>query len=363
MKKSRLIIALITGTIALSVLSLSLSLAWYASSDRLTINTIDLNIRTDPDVDLLISTSPELDTFKESLSQEDLNEVKEFIPTSSMNQDTWMNDKSDTPLFYDTSSDIAPGGKPEVRVSDQGYYQQKLYLLSNINYYVTIDTEQSFLKSDETANSLRAQALASDIKELSTEQIEEKLNKLENCLRMSILVTNPDYYRYYIIDPHKGNEETYYAGRLDNNGDGYYDTYPEATDAPEKEIIYGEIENRNAIAYDAPKSDKLEPNPDYDPFKNHFFGNSFEAKSKENAYTYNEAQSFEAGVKYKQEPSITLEEIAGDNNPVLIPCYNGVVTEIVLSIYLEGWDVDCYNSTMGASFMSTLSFKLFKGGI
>ena len=56
------------------------------------------------------------------------------------------------------------------------------------------------------------------------------------------------------------------------------------------------------------------------------------------AYTYNEQLSLDAGVKYKQEPSISLEEIASDDNPVLIPCYNGVPTEIVLSIYLEGWD-------------------------
>ena len=362
MKKSRVIISLMIGTIALSVLSLSLSLAWYASSDRLLINTIDIGIRGD--AHLLVSTSTEIETFRETLTNNDLNDVKEFIPTSSMNQSSWMDDKSDTPLFYDTSSDIAPMGVPQVTVSDKGFYQQKLYLLSDINYYVTLDVSKSFLKSDEAANLLRAQALTGEVGELTTEQIEEKLNKLENSMRLSILIPDPDNYAYYIIDPNKGeNDVTYYAGRLDNNGDGYYDTYPIANDQPEREIIYGEIENRNKISYDNPISDTLAPNPDYDPFKNHFFGNSFEGKSKENAYTYNEEESLEAGVKYKEEPSLSLKDLESDDNPLLIPCYNGVPREIVLSIYLEGWDTDCYNSTMGASFISNLSFKLFKGGI
>ena len=362
MQRNKIIIAAIISTVALSATGISLSLAWYASSDRLLVNTIDIDLRTD--AHLLISTSPEKETFKESLTQKELNEVKEFIPTSSMNQSSWMNDKSEVPLFYDTSSDIAPMGIPQLQVSDKGFYQQKLYLLSDINYYVTIDVEQSFLRSDEAANTLRAQALAGEISELSQDEILEKLNKLENSMRISILVTNPEHYAYYIIDPHKEEDDvTYYAGRLDNNGDGYFDTYPEATDQPEKEIIYGEIENRNEIKYDDPKSDVLEPNPDYDPFQNHFFGNSFVGKSKQNAYTYNEKDSLDAGVKYKEEPSIALEDLAKDDNPLLIPCYNGVVTEIVLSIYLEGWDKDCYNSTMGASFEIALSFKLLKGGI
>ena len=365
MNKRRLVISLTIGTIALSVISLSASLAWYASSDRLLINTIDVDLRTDESVGLYISTKPDKDSFKDKRLTNELNVVQEFVPVSSMLQENWMSSKSDTPVFYDTSSDIAPDGVPNVDIGTRGFFQQKLYLLSNIDYYATFDVEETFIKADKDANHLRAQALVGKVGELTVDEIEEKLNKLENSMRFSILVTNPDYYRYYIIDPNKKeNEVTYYAGRLDNNGDGYYDTYP-ARDANqqliEKEIIYGEIENRNDISYDSPKSDTLTPVDNYDPLRNQFFANSFEGKSKETAYTYNEQQSLDAGVKYKAEPSISLEEIASDDNPVLIPCYNGVVTEIVLSIYLEGWDLDCYNSTMGASFESTLSFKLLRG--
>ena len=362
MNQKRLVVSLIIGTIALSVISLSASLAWYASSDQLHVNSIDLDLRADEDAGLFISTKTDENSFKPKLENADLAEVKEFIPTSSMLQNNWMSTRENTPIFYDTSSDLAPMGVPQVSQSKEGFFQQRLYLLNNIDYYVTIDTEQTFIKSDKDANHLRAQALVGKVGELTIDEIEQKLNKLENSMRFSILVNTPSFYQYYIIDPNKKeNEVTYYAGRLDNNGDGFYDTYPVSATEPEREIVYGEIENRNAISYDAPKGDTLIPNPNYDPFMHQFFANSFDGKSKETAYTYNEQLSLDAGVKYKQEPSISLEEIASDDNPVLIPCYNGVPTEIVLSIYLEGWDKDCYNSTMGASFNAQLSFKLLRG--
>ena len=361
MNKRKLVISLILGTVALSVISLSASLAWYASSDRLLVNTIELDLRTDESVGLYISTKPDKDSFKDKLGNNELNKVKEFEPASSMFQDNWMSTNSDTPYLYNFKERSFMGLPDFNKPSTEGFFQQRLYLLNNIDYYVTLDTEQTFIKSDKDANHIRAQALVGKVGSLTVDEIEEKLNKLENSMRFSILVNNPNYYRYYIIDPNKDeNKVTYFAGRLDNDGDEFYDTYQlTATDTP-KEIIYGEIENRDAIKYDDPKS--ITPSPrTIDEKKQEFFGNAFTGKSDDCAYTYNEQQSLDAGVKYKQEPSISLEEIASDDNPVLIPCYNGVATEIVLSIYLEGWDLDCYNSTMGASFTSTLSFKLLRG--
>ena len=361
MNQKRLVVSLIIGTIALSVISLSASLAWYASSDQLHVNSIDLDLRADEDAGLFISTETDENSFKPKLTNNELNKVKEFEPASSMFQDKWMSTKSETPYLYNFKGQSFMGEPDFNKPSSEGFFQQRLYLLNNIDYYVTIDTEQTFVKSDKDANHLRAQALVGKVGELTVDEIEQKLNKLENCMRFSILVNNPNYYRYYIIDPNKGEDKvTYYAGRLDNDGDEFYDTYQvSVTDTP-KEIVYGEIENRDAIKYDNPKSETLSPRK-IDPDKKEFFGNAFTGKSDDGAYTYNEQQSLDAGVKYKQEPSISLEEIASDDNPVLIPCYNGVATEIVLSIYLEGWDLDCYNSTMGASFNAQLSFKLLRG--
>ena len=96
---------------------------------------------------------------------------------------------------------------------------------------------------------------------------------------------------------------------------------------------------------------------------NQFTANSFipEFGSRPNAYTYNEEQSKANGFEIAKEDSLWLGALKGDNTNLLIPLTSGVPTKIVLSIYLEGWDLDCVNATMGASFISKLSFKL-KGG-
>lgn len=354
MNKRKLVISLILGTVALSVIGLSASLAWYASSDRLQVNTIDLDLRTDESVQLLISTRPEEEHFKKQLETSELNTVKQFVPTSSMFHDHWIDAKKDMPEFYNLTEHDIYGVPDFTKPSSEGFFQQKLYLMNNIDYYVTLDAEQTFITSDKTANHLRAQALVGKVGSLTVDEIEEKLNKLENSMRFSILVNTPNNYQYYIIDPNKDeNKVTYYAGRLDVNADDYYDTFDG------KEVLYGEVENREAIVYDNPEDPSF-----VKPYKEtpvEFFGNAFDGKNDKSAYTYNEQNSLQAGVKYKEEPSISLDEIASDDNPLLIPCYNGVPTEIVLSIYLEGWDLDCYNSTMGASFNAQLSFKLLRG--
>ena len=68
MRKRNLIISLILGTAALTVLAIPVAtIAWYASSDRLQVNSIDLDLRTDESVGLLIGTSADEEAFKEKL--------------------------------------------------------------------------------------------------------------------------------------------------------------------------------------------------------------------------------------------------------------------------------------------------------
>ena len=144
MNKRRLVISLILGTVALSVISLSASLAWYASSDRLQVNMIDLDVRTDESVGLFISTEKDENSFKPKLENKDLNKVKKFEPASSMFQDNWMNTKSEIPYFYNFKERSFMGLPDFNKPSTEGFFQQKLYLLNNIDYYVTLDAEQTF---------------------------------------------------------------------------------------------------------------------------------------------------------------------------------------------------------------------------
>ena len=368
MTKKRIIISVITGTIALSVISLSASLAWYASSDRLLVDTIDISINSG-DHHLFVSTSNEQETFKEKIEKEELNSVEEFMPVSTMFKSAWMKNKEDTPIFYDNASTAVPSdGVPMYDQASKGFFQQKLYFSSdmNLDYYATLSGVDSIFKADESANLLRAQALKNQISDLSEEEIKGKLDNLVNSLRISILVPDEEYYGYYIVDPNKKTEDvTYLAGRLDNDKDGYYDTY-ESRDANneiiEKEIVYGEIKNRENVLYKNPAgATRKGPGSTNEPTnEQYFFGNSFNAKSKDTAYTVDE-ENLDPKAMFAEEGALSLEEVDSYDTPLRIPLRVGEVTEVVLSIYLEGWDLDCYNSTMGASFISTLSFKLLRG--
>ena len=348
MNKRRIIIGSLVGAAALMLVPISLTVAWYSSSDRLKISSFDIDLNGN--VQLLMSTSKELDSFKTKLTKEDLvkNEFF-FAPVSSMYQDTWfgVENKKDTPLFYDSSSPGVLNQGPE----STGFFQKRIYLLSNlVDYNAALDIEDCAFKVNKAANRLRAQDLHTQYPEQSVDEIAEKLNNLENCLRMSILINTEDKYQYYIIDPNKTeNKEVALGGTLDNDNDGYYDV-----DSAKREIVYGDVEDRSKLAY----NDPVDPNGEVEllPSKSHFLGNSFDAESRIDAYTFDKNNSNDA--KIVTEKSYTLEEAGDEQNGILIPCYHNVPTEIVISIYLEGWDKACINNTMGACFDTNISFKL-----
>ena len=368
MNKSRLILSSLVGTIALGALSLSMSLAWYASGDRLSISAVDMTINSDTGVK--VSTSKDLDTFKQELdlNSDEIEGEERFSlkPASSMYQDEWLTPEADTPLFYDSSFVDSFGANSKLELKD-GFYQKKLYLLTDTNYYVGLDVKKSLFENDETANSLRARTFCASSENselgLKENEVTEALNKLINCLRVSILVNDVTEEematRFFIINPTKQEDEkTYLGGRLDNDNDGYYDTYPdfdENNEVVEKEIVYGEVNDRSLISYQEPV-DKLGEEERKEQAKR-FFGNSFSGESKKSAYTFDEESSLANGLAFKEEGALSLDELDG----IVIPCYQNQPREIVISIYLEGWDLDCINATMGASFNTKLSFKLLRG--
>ena len=360
--RQKLTTSLIIGSVALTALSLSITLAWYASSDRLSVSTFDVSIKGGHN--LLISTVNEKGTFKESLKKEELKDVELFVPASSMHKNLWMDEKGDTPYFYDNSFYNVPAtGIPQIKKVERGYYQQKIYLLSDFSYFITIDTEETSFLNNEEANQKRAEELHKDDPSLTVEEYKGYLDNLVKSIRLSILVPDENNYAYYIIDPYKEEgQRTKFAGRLDNDNDGYYDTYEYLKDGAivEKETLYGEVLDRSNLHYDEPTNEPVEAIEE----KAHFFGNSFVGESKGSAYTYNEKETLENNENdiYAYEESYSYADIDDAHTDLLIPCTAGVPREIVVSIYLEGWDLDCVNATMGASFIDDISFKLAKGG-
>lgn len=377
MNKKRIVLTALVGTVALAAISVSITLAWYGSSNRLSVNYLDVGIKGDDH--LKLSLTNEEGSFVSHLGNEQLkdpNNDYQFEPVSSMFKNNWMNEQKDMPIFYDSSTALTPtSGIPDLKVANKGFFSKKIYLLSDVNFFATFDGEQSFFKNNEDSNFLRAQTLYNSYKNepgfnFSIDQLKKNLDDLEKCLRVSILVNNPNYYRYYIIDPNKDDGEvTTFGGRLDNDGDGYYDTYDHVEMVnnqmvhEEKETIYGEVLDRSKIVYNNPLHDSSVD--DTTTPETSFFGNSFNGISKETVYTYDEQASMANGLEFAKEESVTFQDIAdsGVNTNILIPCYANVATEIVVSIYLEGWDKQCVNATMGASFEGNLSFKLLKGGL
>ena len=395
MNRRRIIFTSIVGTIALAALSVSISLAWYAASDRLSVSNLDVSVFTD--AKLKVNTTDDVNTFKDELNMYDFSEDARdivFMPTSSMYQSAWfdenasVDERAKKPSFYDVYNDsVLSSAIPDLNESTYGFFRQDLYLVTNFNFYASLEVDSSKkdgkyskFMNNEVANKDRARELYNNNPSwgLTEKQIQEKLDNLVNCLRISILVLDENEYHYYIIDPTKQeNNHTYYGGRLDNNGDGYYDTYREEHDGRyvDTEMIYGEVNNRDLIKHDYVAAGSTSINSDPSNSSNQtrgpqFFGNSFVAESKKNCYVYNEAASKENGFEIVEEPSLSLEDIrksnAGIDDPnrsqdLLIPCHSNVPTHIVLSIYLEGWDLDCVNATMGACFDIQLYFTLIRG--
>ncbi len=365
MRKDRLIISFFVGAIALSVATLSMSLAWYATSTQLRIESIIITI--DADRQLAISTKPD-EGYKRSLSNDDLKECGLFSPVTAAHNE-WTATKSDTPLFYDDTLYTEVEEASSTLLVSAGYFSQKLYLKSDDDVYVTIDPEQTYIKANKEFNSLNAQKLFdeymamvdrvnhdsdpnNDIPEdewLTKDIYEERLNGLVNAMRFSVLVTDEDDYNYIILDPNK-SEDTYYGGILDNNVDRYYDYYTRSVDGLQYERVYGEYNDKNLIVYDEPLAEDSDyKQPEEEP-------NAFNAKHRKNVKLFNLEKSRENGFEIKKEDSHTIEEFEDDNKPFRFPVYRDHPTEIVLSIYIEGWDLDSINYTMGATFDSNLGF-------
>lgn len=357
--KNKLILSLYIGCIALSVATLSMSIAWFATSTRVQVSTIDISI--DCDRELFISTERDGE-YVERLEQDQLMQSGEFMPLTSAHSSKWLSLKSDTPHFYDETRYSTYEDAELISQANRGYFSQKLYLKSDDDVYVTIDSSKTLFVANEAENLKFAEKLYEEYqagdddyhKGLSVEQIAEHLNKIKNAMRFSILVTNEDDYSYTIIDPCKNEEVTYLGGLLDNDIDGYYDYFVRTSDNKYYERVYGEvIGDKNNIEYDPSIIyDSGILNPNEEP-------SAFNAKHRRDVERFNKDASEDKGFYIKTEEAIDLIEFkAGEPAPYHIPVYRDEPQEIVVSIYIEGWDLDSVNYTMGAKFISNVAFMI-----
>ena len=352
MKKSNLILGFYVGVIALCVATVSMSIAWYASSTQVRIEGLVMTV--DCDRDLAISTERD-GKYVEKLEPEELQQVGLFSPVTTAHSSQWKANKSEMPVFYDETKYSSLEDYNLVTAANHGYYSQKLYLKSDDDLYVTIGNQNTYINPNPEYNQIYAHQLyleyqdGSDefLKQLTEEDIVDRLNKLVGAMRYSILIPDEKDYNYVIIDPHK-NEDTLYGGLLDNDKDRYYDYFIRGDENYER--VYGEYTGE-PVYDDISPEDSPYLSPNEEP-------NAFNARHKKGVKPVNFESSAANGFEIVKEPSIKLEDFNNEVKPFRIPVYRNQPREIVLSIYIEGWDLDSINCTKGATFVSNLEFKI-----
>ena len=359
----KLIITSLVGSIGIAVLSLSLSIAWFNTSENLYLDTLE--IRVSGEQQLRISTSGQEGTFVEELKyklkdeENDLIDAGLFQPVSSMFKSNWLEDdlKTEPELYLYTNSAVDINHTPHEEEAQWGYYKQHLYLYCSSKVNVTIDAENLKLEEIASYNSDYAYELMAQ-KHVMNEYNEKhpdwgldeihadilaKLNEMKKCMRIALY--DVEMNKFYIIDPYKDGD-TLLGGRADLFKNKYYDSYHNSDDNEKYEIIYGEVTGReNAVYLDARDEDTDAPE----------VYTSFDSRTKAGVHAFDLEASLDNGLQIKKEDSLSRADL---EEKMIIPLKSGQPKEIVLMAYMEGWDLDCTNQHMGSNFNIDLQFKI-----
>jgi len=342
MNKRRLVAFLFGSLSVLSLTSVALTVAWYTSSNYNSISPVNVTLRGEPE--LLVSASTSIESFQKTLTKDSLLKVDEFNPVSSMYSRVWIDKKESYPRFVGDYAHVDSGETPSF--TNAGYFSQDIYLYSNYPIYATIDATKFKFSPQEDVNKKTAKSLKERFPTLTEDEILTNLNAITKSLRASVLVVDSPNYGYYIYDPYKGASETYFAGILDSNNDQYFDF----DDVQGKEVIYGDYTNKDKAVY--------QPGSDEDiPYSG--VNTCFNAKRKAHIEQFDMEASINNGFSPVVEDSYSPSTI---EDALTIRVEAKKPTHIVLSIYLEGWDLDNTNLCEYAAFNADIQFKI-KGDI
>ncbi len=362
MNQRRLISGLFLGMIAMSVISLSFSIAWYASATALRVDPV--NITIDSDRELKISVVEDPSKFTDKLEYKDLDDdAGRFAPVSSVFSYAWMATRASKPVFYDQSYYWGSVGEPDHRAAYFGYFTKDLYLSADDDVYVTIDMEETKIVPNQDYNEKFADEHADEYPNLTRQEIINRLGEISKAMRFSILVPlaegdEDSVYSYSVIDPNRtaNDIKAVFGGPLDNRNDKNdhcYDTFLENGEL--YETVYGDVNDRSLIVYsDLLSGDEKE----YEGDEN----SAFDAIHKAGTHKFDEKASLANGMKFAEENSYSKQELLDHPDLIKIPVSRdpNKPRKIVVSVYLEGWDKRSVNSTMGASFLANLSFKILR---
>ena len=388
---------LFVGLNLLLISSISMSIAWFLGSLRLTIEGIVINI--DVDADLKISKDDNLDNARDSLAGNDLGEIGNFVPVSSMGSENseWITNANNTkPVF---AAQYKTGFKPDPKpkVATKGFFSKRIFLFSDHHMLVTFDSEKTTITPNTRLNQAKSlekgtekaiadyrevadieiardqitdesekQAVYERVKnELTVKyanQIVNSLNKIEDSLRISILdYENLTHNNYTIIDPKKSEDPVVFGGRLSTSiRKDYFDYY---SDYPNlKETLFGDYDFKDdydelpylpAATEDVPASEGEHT--------------CFNAGTRKGVMAL-DMEKLDNVVEFATEQSISPRVADVSKHPsdetegFLIELFPGVPHPLTLSVYLEGWDRDNVDATQEAAFDMSIHFKLYRQG-
>ncbi len=265
-----------------------------------------------------------------------------FAPVSGMFQSDWysldLDPESDKPKYMlgYGGSGVTTTTRTDYASENDQYISLEFRFTCDRDIYLFLDTKTTKVESDKEAN----KAMVSSLNGLS----ESDLNRVENACRVSFFGNMG----YLIYEPNAiEGSSTYYGGRLNARPvDGYWD-YDEKT---RKEILYGEYDSEalSLLEYE-PVTSQEEV---IDPL------NTLEAVSKQGNLAISNLSSLKEEGHIAKETSYTLSELGGNasiKRPLLfIPA--GQTRRLTVSIYIEGWDLDCDTFIEAATLAANITF-------
>lgn len=340
MNRKLVLISLISISL-LSLATVSVSLAWYATSTTVILSNFNISLSADASLEIGIKDKEGNITYSPSVKDSTINDgLTSFAPVSSMFGSSWLDSINDEsfPVFrkaYAVGKFSDTQSYTKTDIATDGYFTKEMYLKSDKDITLTVDQAGTTIVPDTTKNASKVESLKDEFPDFTDEEILTNLNSINKSMRFGLLIDS----NFYIFDPQK-TEETYFGGVLDIDSDSFYDY--DKKDGEAKEILYGEYNDENKIKY-GENTEVLTTT------------SVFDANTKSGVKHVDLASSIANGLEISKENSVDMAKI--NNTQDFIELKANEAKRFVFSIYIEGWDRDSTNLAMYGSFLANFTFR------
>ena len=350
-----LLVGLLSFALTLAA-SITSTYAWYNVSTAGAVSFLDFAINESHSLQIGLKNGDGSIAYYENINDHILGQHysnyvsgKPLSDLSSMYESLWLNEDTDyendfpilrQPYISDDYHASIPAQK--------GFYQFEFFFKADSDMYLFLDANQTYAKPNHEANQAYVDVVNQG-KEEDRYIYASDLDNVVNACRVSFFSEDG----YYIYEPNAlTGSTTVFGGILDANRDGYFDFNESG-----KEVVYGEYDNDAIVVYDPAESEDST-----------IIGTEtcFNSKHKAGIQRFNKEKSEAAGLSFKKETTYTIEELglgegqgSFDSSTMtpLAKLRSGESKRLVVTIYLEGWDLDVVESIGNGSFNLNLGFK------